>query len=39
VKTDWVSLIGMLVYSLDMSNEAMRWWGASGVWFSLDIKS
>jgi hypothetical protein len=28
-----------LVYRLDMSNEARRWWGARGVWFSLDIKS
>jgi len=39
VKIVWVSLIGMLVYRLEMSNEARWKCGAVGVWFNLCIRS
>ena len=38
-KIVWVSLIGILVYKLEMSNEVRQKWGDNGVWFSLCIRS
>jgi hypothetical protein len=38
-KIFWVSVIGILVYRLEMSKEAGRNWGSIGVWLSLCIRS
>jgi hypothetical protein len=37
-KIVWVSIIGILMYRLEMCNEASQKWGSIGVWLSLCIR-